>query len=172
MSTRYAPLLHSLRVLQARRTRLATKGPHFKIVHRFRETGDGEDCFPGEEVAWIIFVWRGREIEVRLSVALRILLDYLARKNRPQSRAQIVAGLRSDPFYLQHGANVQGTAKLRRRFSYGTIKEYVKRLRMALQAAFNEAGLKLDALEVLVSESTETNEVRYRLKATVEWIHM
>lgn len=171
MSDQFASVMRKVRLLQAARKRLAARGPHFKIVHRFRATGSGTDCFPGEEVAWIIFVWRDRQVEVRLSLALRILFDYLAQKSRPQSAAQIVAGLRGDPFYLQHGANVQGSAKLRRRFSYGAIKEYVKRLRRALQVAFDEAGLKLDPFAVLVSEPTESNEVRYRLKATIEWIH-
>ncbi|MCI0718247.1 MAG: hypothetical protein L0338_04645 [Acidobacteria bacterium] len=172
MNSRFAPVLHRVRLLQVARRRLAATGPHFKIVHRFRQTGSGADCFPGEEVAWVILVWLGREVEVRLSLALRLLFNYLAQKNRGQSAAQIVVGLRGDPFYLQHGANVQGGAKLRRRFSYGAVKEYVKRLRRALQAAFDEAGLKLDPLAILVSEPTEGNEVRYRLKATVEWIHM
>jgi hypothetical protein len=134
--------------------------------------GSGADCFPGEEVAWILLVLSNRQADLKLSLALRILFDYLAKQRRPLSAAQIVAGLRADPFYFQHGANVQGTAKLRRRFSYGAVKENVKRLRKALQAAFDEAGLKFDAFEVLVSESTETNEVRYRLKASIGWIHL
>jgi hypothetical protein len=53
-----------------------------------------------------------------------------------------------------------------------SIKEYVKRLRGSLAVACGEAGLKLDPDEILVSESTESNEVNYRLRISVEWIHV
>ena len=46
-----------------------------------------------------------------------------------------------------------------------------KRIRAALQLAFREAGLELDPQRVLVSERTVGNEVGYRLRATVEWVH-
>lgn len=52
------------------------------------------------------------------------------------------------------------------------MKEYIKRLRRALKVAFDEAGMKLDPLAVLVSEPTEGKEVCYRLRAAVEWIHV
>ena len=52
------------------------------------------------------------------------------------------------------------------------MKEYIKPIRQALHAAFLEARLKLDPFAVLVSEPAETKEIHYRLKATVDWIHI
>ena len=124
-------------------------------------------------VADVQLVFRARDCELALPLCLRILFDYLARRRqRPQSASQIVAGLRADAFSLKHGTNARLRTKLTRRFSHSAIKEYVKRLRQALQMAFEETGLKIDAAAVLKSEATVGNEVRYRLKATVEWIHV
>jgi hypothetical protein len=53
-----------------------------------------------------------------------------------------------------------------------SVKEYIKRIRKALDMALSEAGLNLDASKVLVSEQTVGNEVVYRLKATFEWLHV
>jgi len=146
-------------------------GPRFRIVHRFREPG--ADCLPGEEISLIVLIHRGREYLLPISLALRILFDYLARHRRlPQNAVQIVSGMQADAFYVRHGANAQTGARQTRRFSRSAIKEYVKRLRRLLQVAFREAGLKLDPFAVLVSKPTEGNEVHYRLRATVEWIHL
>lgn len=171
MSNRFAPVLHTVKVWLAGGKRLAALGPHFRVLHRFRQTG--ANCLPGEEVAWVLLVYRSRQIVLRLPRSLLLLFDYLARNHHfPQSASQIVAGLRTDPFYVKHASNVRTGTKQTRRFSHGAIKEYIKRLRRALQIAFDEAGLKLDPYSVLISEPTEGNEVRYRLRATVEWIHV
>jgi len=171
MSDRFSPVIEEVDLLVAEIKELATVGPHFKIVHRFREYGT--DCRPGEEVAWTILVFRSREYLLRLPLSLLLVFDYLGR-NRwlPQSATQIVAGMRTDPFYARHGANVRTDGRQTRKISRSAVKEYVKRIRRALQVGFHEAGLKLDPYAVLVSEPTESNEIRYRLKATIEWIHV
>lgn len=171
MNNRFALLLHRIKVWQAAGKRHSALGPHFKIVHRFREPG--ARCLPGEEIAWVLLIWGSHEIVLKLPRSLLLLFEYMAQNRRfPQNAAQIVAGLRADPFFTRHGANARTGTKLTRRFSYSGVKEYIKRLRRALQIAFDEAGLKVDPFAVLVSEPTEGNEVRYRLRATVEWIHI
>jgi len=171
MRDRLALVLHGVDLRLAELRRLAACGPHFRIVHRFREPGAA--CLPGEEVAWVLLACRSIEYPLPLPLSLLLLTDYLARNRRlPQSAAQIAAGLRTDPFYVRHGANVRTGARLTRKFSFSSMKEYTKRLRRALKVTFDEAGLKLDPFAVLVSEPTEGNEVRYRLKASVEWIHI
>jgi len=171
MNSRFALLLHRIKVWQTVGKRHAAQGPHFKILHRFREPG--ARCLPGEEIGWVLLTWGPHEIVLHLPISLLLLFEYMAQNRRfPQSAAQIVAGLRTDPFFVRHGANVRTGARLTRKFSYSGVKEYIKRLRRALQVAFDEAGLRLDPFAVLVSEPTEGNEVRYRLKATVEWIHI
>lgn len=170
MNGKFAPVFHGVDVCLAESRRLAGRGPHFKIVHRFREAG--ADCLPGEEVAWILLIYRSHEYVLRLPLSLLLLFDYLARNRRfPQSAAQIVSGLRCDAFYVRHAANAKTGAKRTRKFSHGSIKEYVKRLRRALKAAFREAKLSLDPFAILVSMPTEGNQVCYQLKVSVEWIH-
>ena len=80
--------------------------------------------------------------------------------------------MRADPFYLKHGVNAFPRNELRRRISRSAIKEYIKRLRRALVIAFREAGLSFDPRRVVVSQPTVSNEVGYRLKATVDWFHV
>lgn len=171
MNDRFSLLIHRIRLCLVGTKRLVARGPHFKIVHQYRETGAG--CLPGEVVAWVLLVFGSQEILLRIPCSLLLFFDYLARYHHfPQSAAQIVAGLRTRPFYVRHGANAKTGVNLTRRFSHRAIKVYVDRLRRALQVAFDEAGLKLEPFEILVSEPTEGNEVRYRLKATFEWIHV
>ena len=45
------------------------------------------------------------------------------------------------------------------------------RTREALGLVFQDAGVSLDPFEILHSEETLGNEVGYRLKARVEWVH-
>jgi hypothetical protein len=170
MSREFARVVEEVDLVLAEAAELASVGPHFKIVHRTRELNS--ECSPGEEVAWALLVYRGREYLLNLSLSILLTFDYLAR-NRwlPQSARQIVAGMRVDPFYARHGADVRTDGKRTRKISRGAVKEYVKRIRRALEAAFGEAGLRLDPFSVLISETTEMNDIRYRLKASVEWVH-
>jgi hypothetical protein len=150
---------------------LCSSGPHFRIEHRFHKPGT--DCAPGEEIFAVWLVYRGREYSLRLSLALRILFDYLARHSHlPQSATQIEAGIRADRFYTQHVANVMAHGLFTRSISRSYIRVYIERLQVALQNAFREAGLLMDAHAVLLTQETVMNEVGYRLKASFEWVHV
>ena len=165
------PVVDGVNLLLAELRVLKSQGPHLMIAHRFRKPG--MLCAPGEEVVVTYLVHRGRHYPLRLSLALRMLIDYLAKHSQlPQSASQIEAGMRADPFYLRHGDNAFSRNGLKRRISRSAVKEYVKRLREALALGFREAGLNLDPRQVIVSEPTVMNEVGYRLKATIEWFHM
>lgn len=171
MCDQFAHVMETVDVVLAEARGLAASGPHFRIFHRFREPGSF--CMPGEEVASVVLVFRSHECELALPLSLRILFDYLARNRRlPQSAAQVVAGIQNDAFSFRHGANAKARGRLTRKFCHSSIKEYVKRLRRALRAAFVNAGLRFDPSAALISERTEGNEVRYRLRATVEWVHV
>jgi hypothetical protein len=148
---------------------LLQSGPIIRIVHRFREPG--AQCRPGEEVWAAFLIVQGKEIPLRLTLALRLLLDYLARsKHVPQSAAQIAAGMRASEFYLRHSAN--GGVISRRKFARSSIKEYVKRVRRALEVAFSDAGYQFEPSRVLVSLSTFGNERLYQLRARIELVHI
>lgn len=100
------------------------------------------------------------------------MFDYLARyRHFAQSASQIAAGMTADPFCEQHGWNVKSKARLRKTVSRQAVRLQMLRLRRSLAAAFRKAGLRLNAGMVIVSETTATNEVRYRLKAAVSWEH-
>ena len=126
----------------------------------------------GEEIAGIWLVFSARHFPIPLSLGPAILLDYLARHRwLAESALQIEGGLRADLFSLRHGINASTSRKQTRRFHRSTIKEYVKRIRQVLGVTFAEARLNIDPTDVLVSEVTSGNEVRYRLKAMVNWTH-
>lgn len=167
----FLAIIEEVDVLLAEIRELNSSGPHFRIIHRFHQPG--RDCAPGEEVAGIYLVYHGREFFIRLSLALRLLFDYLARHSRlPLSAAQIEAGIRADRFYLQNAEAVMGKDKYTRSIPRSYVRVYIKRVREALDDALHEAGLRMDAREVLLSEQTVTNEVGYRLKSSFEWAHI
>lgn len=164
-------IIEEVDVLVAELRELNAEGPHFKILHRFH--APGTDCAPAEEVAGIYLVHRGQEYHLRLSLALRLLFDYLARHSHlPQSASQIETGIRAGRFYTEHAAAVMGAEKFTRSIPRSYVRVYIKRLRLALTCTFQEANLELAADAVLISQETVMNEIGYRLKATCEWAHI
>lgn len=128
---------------------------------------------PGEEIAAVYLIHRSAEFRLPLSLALRILFDFMARYRRlPQSAVQIAAAIGSDPFCTQHGTNAECEGKLTRNFAPASIKVYIERLRRALDVVLQEAHLNLDPTVILRSEKTVSNEVGYQLKASCEWLHI
>ena len=149
---------------------LVATGPRFEIIHRFRRAGT--DCMAGEEVAEIALVGRTSRMILDLSLALRLLFDYLARnRHRPQSAAQIVAGMRTAPFYRQHAANAGSRHRQTRKISHSAIKVYVMPIRLALSKALLAGAIFCDGSAVLRSRPTVGNEVKYCLCGVVEWLH-
>lgn len=163
-------IIEELEFLEAERRQMSERGPHFRIVHRFHQPNSG--CAPGEEILAVCLIHRGREYCLPLSLALRILFDYLARHSRlPQSAAQIEAGIRAECFYTQHAATVMGKDRFIRSIPRSYVRVYIERLRSALDTVFCEAGFLMNARVVLLSVPTVMNEVGYRLKVTAEWTH-
>jgi hypothetical protein len=165
----FRPVAEKADVILLERSDLMRIGPRFLIIHRFR--APGTDCAPGEEIAAVSLIFRGRETPVRLPLALRLLFDYLARyRHMPQSATQIAAGMRAAVFFQEHGAN-SGVLSLRK-IARSSVKEYVKQIRnFALPRAFRKVHPVWDPKRVLVSEETAGNEILYRLQAMVEWSH-
>jgi hypothetical protein len=148
---------------------LAQGGPVIRIAHRFHRLGT--DCQAGEEVWAVYLVFRVRELPLRMTLAIRLLIDYLARtRHVPQSATQIAAGMRESIFYRCHGGN--GGTVSQRSFSRSAIKEYVKRARKSLDITFREAKIQLDSRRVLVSRNTVGKEKLYQLRARIEWLHL
>jgi hypothetical protein len=163
-------VLEKVDLLLAELAELRSRGPHFRIRHRF--SLPATRCLPGEEILSICLVHRSREYCLPLPLALRILFDYLARHSRfPQSAAQIEAGIRADPFSMQHAGNVVAGVGFIRMVPRSYVRVYIDRTRKAIGMAFNDTGCAIDVTSVLLSETTAMNEVGYRLKASVDWVH-
>lgn len=154
--------------------RLVTSGSYdsvirFRILHRFRKAGS--ICLPGEEITAVYLLHREREVLLPLSLALRLLFDYLGHhRHLPQNAAQIAAGIKASAFYRNHGMNAG--LPTRRKISRSAVKEYVKRIRKALNIALRRRTQPVDASRLLISAKTVGNEVQYRLCAPVEWKHV
>jgi len=169
MKDSFDPVIDKVDLMLAELCGMRSLGPHFKIVHRFREPGCL--CAPGEEVFMIALVHHAREFPLRLSLAQRILFDYLAHSRFSHSAGQIEIGIRASTFYQKHGANVT-RPDMNRTISRSGIKTYVRRIRQALAMAFHESGIHADPSKVLVAEPTVSNQVGYALRATCDWIHL
>lgn len=167
--SKFLPVIRGIELLLAEKRNLAALGPHFKIIHRFWVPGT--ICLPGEEILTALWVFRGREIPLRLSLSSLILFDLLARCRLPQSAAQIENALRSNKFYSRHAANGKAgsqTRMIKRR----TVKVFIQRIRRELERNFRKYGVRIDPRAVLVSEMSDTNVAVYHLQASVEWAHL
>jgi hypothetical protein len=147
------------------------RSPTLVIVHRFAKPGS--DCLPGEEVAGIWLACQGKLIQLRLPLALRLLVDCLA-KHRwiALSATQIEAVFRSDPFYRRHGLNAKTARKQTRRMNRTAIKTYMGRIREAFQCAIDEAGTDIKVYDIVASRSMLSKEVGYQLRASVRLVHL
>ncbi len=168
MSSNLRPIKYGVEVALAELHDCMQGKVHIKIFHRFQRVSSA--CGPGEEIWGIKLSFSQREAAVPLGLSLKLLFDYLARTQMPMSASQIAAGIRHSEFHRKHGLN--GSTLQRRKIARSAIREYMKRIRIALNLALNEVGLPLDASRVLVSEPTIGNEILYRLKAKIEWIHL
>jgi len=164
-------VLNKVDLLVAEITHLRTAGPHFRIVHRFRMPGSS--CLPGEECFAVFLVSRAREYQLRLTLAQRLIFEYLAKHSRlAQSARQIELGIRADDFFRFHAKNANGRTTLTRRIPRSSIKEHIRRLHYAIELVFQETGLCIDPRKVLIVQDTVGNEVGYKLRATCSWNHI
>jgi len=164
-------ILRGLDLMKAERARLLARGPRFVIIHRFWQPET--ICTPGEAIADVRLIHRTRMSSLAVSTRPLLLFDYLARHMRlPQSASQIVAGISVDPFCQEHGRYADIHEVLNKKLSRNAIKQQIVRLRAALQSAFRSAGLNIDPDRVLTAEKIAGTEVRYGLRASVEWRHM
>jgi hypothetical protein len=171
MNERQIELRRKIALIAHEIRKLRAVGPHFQIHHRSSVHAADGGCLAGEEVTAVYVLSGSKAYFVRFALSQRLLFDNLAKHlHVPRSASQIAASMRVDKFYTHHGKNIFGES-LTRRFGSASIKEYVKRLRLALAMAFDEAKVSIDPASVLVSEPTTSNEVNYVLRATVDWQH-
>jgi hypothetical protein len=142
------------------------RGPHFIIVHRWREPGSS-GCLPGEEVAQVRLIHRAQEYPLKLGLGPLIEFDYLAHHRwLPINASRLAAEMNADPFCSSHAANAPKFRKRTRRYNHASVKVFAQRIRDAMKLAFRDAEIAMDPRLVLISEPG------YRLMASVEWIHL
>jgi hypothetical protein len=172
ISERFIPLVRTIDLVLAEQRQFEAAGPSLTIWHRFQEPAI-IGCKPGEEILMLALNALGREVPIRLSLATKIVIDYTARHlHVPQNASQIEAGIRSNPFYLAYGSNAKIVVRRIPKICRSVVRVYVARFRRALALAASDAGIMLDPSRVLISETTDGNEILYRLRARVEWRHI
>lgn len=169
MSSDFIRLTRELDFIFAELAELEQRGPHFRIYHGRRTPGTR--CWPGELIT-NISLQTDQEFPFRTSGTSSLIFDYLATHcHLSQSASEIAFGLRTEPFYRQYGTNAGRSPELHVPISHSVIKTYISRIRRSLGVVFAEAGLHLDRCAVLVSEITDINVVKYRLRAIIEIVH-
>lgn len=171
MTKRSDPLIRELEVVQLELAELRMSGPQFLIIHRFREPGTIW-CTNGEETIDVLFQHRHEPYSLKLSRIGMLVLEYLARnRSLPQSAQQIALGMERDGFIQEQGRNAREQLRLKTTITRAAVKQHIMLMRKRLGKLFRRLGINLDPTRVLVSVETETNEVRYRLRAFVTWLH-
>jgi DNA-binding response OmpR family regulator len=163
-------IVEEIDYMLAERRRRAVERPRIAVVHGHHQPET--DCLHGETVEQVYLAFGTREVPLHLSPTGLLIFDCLARhRGTPLSAAQIERILSSDPFYLRHGANAIRSERAAVRPRSASIKVYIQRIRVQLGRALREFGLNLKPDTVLISETTDSNMVMYRLKASVEFRH-
>ncbi len=166
-SNSWTPILKAVDLLIAEINHLRAAGLHFRITYRFG-TPQTIGRVPGQEIFAIFLVHRGREYQLRLTLAQRLVFDFLANYCRvAQSARQIEFGIRTNEFYSAHAMNATGREGFTRKIPRSSITEHIRRIHTALGIVFREAGLGIDPHSVLIVQDTVGNEALYKLKATI-----
>ena len=168
---RYKRLIEEVDFLLARRRQLRTEGPHFIVVHSGHESG-AIGCLPGETIEQISLGHRSLEFPFRLTLMPLLVLDCLCRYRRTMlTAARIEEIMHTDPFYVRYGTRQRRQPKDIGRPNRASVKVYVQRIREHMEKIFGDADLRIDPRNVLIADSTDSNTVAYRLKASVEFVH-
>jgi hypothetical protein len=100
-----------------------------------------------------------------------LLMDCLCRYRLPLSAQRVEQIMNTDRFYIHYAANQIGYDQTIAKPDSRTVRVYVSRIRKRMDTVFQEHRLRLDPLQILTSESTDSNVTVYHLKATVEIVH-
>lgn len=164
------PIIEELDYLLAERRQLAAEGPHFIVTHGFHKLGTL--CLHGETVERACLMYRWQEFPLHISPTGLLIVDVLCRYRRTLlTAARIEQIMLADLFYTRYGANRRGGHRSVSLPNRSSIKVHIQRIRGQMAKAFVEAGLSLDPGVVLISETTDSNIVVYRMKASMEFRH-
>lgn len=167
---KFRSIIEEIDYLLAARKQRVVERPRLVVIHGHHQSET--DCLYGETVEQAYLAYGAQEIPLRLSPTGLLIIDCLSRHRlTPLSAPQIERILSSDPFYVYLGANALSDDGAAARPKRASIRVYIRRIRVQFGKALGEAGLNLKPEKILVSETTDSNVVVYRLKASVEFRH-
>ena len=164
MSASLVSLLQEVDFLAAEQQQQAARGPEFVIFHLRVHNERNEDefrCIPDEEqVVSVMLRHDQKTYQMPLSPSSLVVFDILSACRLGRTARQIVSDDRERNSIVSPALRV------------ASVKLLIRRIRQQMQAAFQEAGLKLDARSVLRSEQIDGRSVCYRLVAIRRWVHI
>jgi len=170
-SAKFAQLIQEVHVALAERRDLRQRGIHLIITHARVDHVPGTACSAGEMIGDVAIGGVLGPVSLGLSDTSKLLIDCFCRYRMPLTALRIEQIMNSDPFYFHYAANRIGRTHVALP-DRSSVRVYVWRIREQMEKVLRELGLRFDAQRILVSEATETNTLVYRLKATVEFLHV
>jgi hypothetical protein len=166
----FRELQEELAFLLAERRDLQQRGLHLILTHL--DHIPNTICAPGEIIGDISLSGSPTPTSLGLSQMSLILMDCLCRYRIPLTALRIEQIMNSDLFYVDYAANHIGYDQIVAKPNCRTARVCVPRIQKRMEAVFEKLGLKVDPLQILISEPTDSNVIVYRLKATVEIMHI
>jgi hypothetical protein len=163
-------LIEEIDFIVAERRSLRARGVHLIVTHVNHIPGT--ICAPGEIVGDVSLGGIPSPVSFGLSHLSLLMMDCFCRYRMPLSAWRIVQIMNSDPFYIDYAANQIDFDHIVARPDSRNVRVCVPRIQRRMETVFQDRGLMVDPLQILTSEPTETNVIVYRLKATVEIVHI
>jgi hypothetical protein len=163
-------LIEEIDFIVAERRDLRVRGVHLIVTHL--DHMPGTICAPGEMVGDVSLGGSTSPASLGLSHLSLLLLDCFCRYRMPLTASRIEQIMNSDPFYIDYAANQIGFGQIIAKPDNRAVRVYVPRIQRRMETVFRDRGMMIDPLQVLTSGPTESNVTVYRLKATVEIVHI
>ena len=166
--SRFNQLIQEVDFLLAEKRHLRERGIHLIVTHLGHVTGTL--CAAGEWVGNIALGGLPEPLSFGFAQMSLFLVDCFCRYRMPLTASRIEEIMTTDPFYARYGENGHNSiAALPDRTN---VRIYVPRIHKRMEQVFRKAAIDLDPRNVLVAELTESRILAYRLKATVEFLHV
>lgn len=168
--SQFCQLVEEVDFRLAHRRDLRERGVHLIVTHSCHIPGTL--CAPGERIEDIALAGQPEPPSLGLSPASLLLMDCICRYRRPLTAQRIEQIMNTDPFYIRHAANRVGRNLCIVRPDRKSVRAYVPRIWSQMERAFLRQKLNIDPRQILLAETTDSNIATYRLKATVEVVHI
>ena len=165
----FMPLVEEVDFVIAERRNLRARGVHLIVTHL--DHVPNTPCFAGEVIGSISLGGQPMPAPFGLAHMSLLLMDCLCRYRMPLSAAHIEEIMNTDPFYVEYATTRIGRGQVIAKPDRRTVRVYVPRIWKRMERVFQNYKIPLDPRKILTAETTDTNVVVYRLKATSEVVH-